>query len=106
MNIAFLAPEFLPDWGETGTYSIEPVKYLTKKHNVHDVTLSRKIDNGSVYYNKRILDVFDNKIHTFTLLPGQAILFFTMPLSSMRVSSNSRKYVKKAAGRPKRCMKK
>ena len=67
MNIAFLAPEFLPNWGGAGTYSIELVKYLSKKHNVHAVTLSRKIDNGSVYDDKKILDFFDNKIHLHTI---------------------------------------
>ena len=67
MNIAFLAPEFLPNWGGAGTYSIELVKYLSKKHNVHVVTLNRKIDDGSVYDDKRILDFFDNKIHLHTI---------------------------------------
>ncbi len=67
MNIAFLAPEFLPNWGGAGTYSIELVKYLSKKYNVHVITLNRKIDNGSAYNEERILDFFDNKIHLHTI---------------------------------------
>lgn len=60
MNIAFLAPEFLPNWGGAGTYAIELVKYLSRKHEVHVITLSRKIDNGSAYSDEKILDFFDH----------------------------------------------
>lgn len=67
MNIAFLAPEFLPNWGGAGTYAIELVKYLSRKHEVHVITLSRKIDNGSAYSDEKILDFFDNKIHMHTI---------------------------------------
>ena len=67
MNIAFLAPEFLPNWGGAGTYAIELVKYLSKKHNVHVITLRRIIDNGSAYSDEKILDFFDNKIHLHTI---------------------------------------
>jgi len=63
MNIAFLAPEFLPNWGGAGTYAIELVKYLSKKHNVHVVTLRRQNDNGSAYSDQNILDYFDNRIN-------------------------------------------
>ena len=67
MNIAFLAPEFLPNWGGAGTYAIELVKYLSKKHDVHVITLRRKIDNESTYSDDRILDFFDNRIHLHTI---------------------------------------
>lgn len=67
MNIAILAPEFLPNWGGAGTYAIELVKYLSRKHEVHVITLSRKIDNGSAYSDEKILDFFDHKIHLHTI---------------------------------------
>ncbi len=67
MNIALIAPEFLPNWGGAGTYTIELAKYLSKKHNVHVISLRRKIDNGSVYSDEKILDFFDNKIHLHTI---------------------------------------
>ena len=67
MNIALLAPEFLPNWGGAGTYVIELAKYLSKNHNVHVVTLRRKIDDGTVYSDEKILDFFDNKIHLHTI---------------------------------------
>ncbi len=67
MNIALIAPEFMPNWGGAGTYTIELAKNLSKKHNVHVITLRRKIDNGSAYTEERILDFFDNKIHLHTI---------------------------------------
>jgi len=67
MNIAFLAPEFLPNWGGAGTYAIELVKHLSKKHDVHVVTLRRQIDDGSAYTDEKILDFFDNNIHLHTI---------------------------------------
>ena len=67
MNIALLAPEFLPNWGGAGTYVIELAEYLSKNHNVHVVTLRRKIDDGTVYSDEKILDFFDNKIHLHTI---------------------------------------
>ena len=67
MNIAFLAPEFLPNWGGAGTYAIELVKYLSKRHDVHVITLRRQIDNGLKYSDEKILDFFDNNIHLHTI---------------------------------------
>jgi glycosyltransferase involved in cell wall biosynthesis len=67
MNIALIAPEFMPNWGGAGTYVIELAKNLSKKHDVHVITLRRKIDNGSAYSEERILDFFDNKIQLHTI---------------------------------------
>ncbi|CAG0964100.1 glycogen synthase [Methanosarcinales archaeon] len=67
MNIALLAPEFMPNWGGAGTYIIGLAKNLSKKHNVHVVTVRRKIDKGSAYTDEKILDFFENKIHLHTI---------------------------------------
>lgn len=67
MNIAFLAPEFLPNWGGAGTYAIELVKYLSGAHNVHVVTLRRQIDNCSAYSDEKITGFFGGKIHLHTI---------------------------------------
>lgn len=67
MNIAFIAPEFLPNWGGAGTYAIELIKYMSKRHNIHVVTLSRQIDNESSYSEDKINEFFDNKIHLHTI---------------------------------------
>lgn len=67
MNIAFLAPEFLPNWGGAGTYAIELVKYLSGAHNVHVVTLRRQIDNCSTYSDEKIIEFFGGRIHLHTI---------------------------------------
>jgi glycosyltransferase involved in cell wall biosynthesis len=67
LNIALVAPEFLPNWGGAGTYIIEIAKYLSKRHNVHVITLKRQIDNGSAYNNDKILEFFEKKIHLHTI---------------------------------------
>ena len=67
MNIALLAPEFMPNWGGAGTYVIELAKNLSKRHNVHVVTVRRQIDTGSFYNDEKILDFFDNKIQLHTI---------------------------------------
>ncbi|NJD54145.1 MAG: glycosyltransferase family 4 protein [Candidatus Methanoperedens sp.] len=67
MNIALLAPEFMPNWGGAGTYTIGLAKNLSKKHNIHVVTVRRKIDNDSVYTDEKILDFFENKIQIHTI---------------------------------------
>ena len=63
MNIVFIAPELLPNWGGAGTYAIELIKYLSEIHNVHVITLRRQIDNGPSYDDEKIMNFFDNKIH-------------------------------------------
>lgn len=68
MKVAFLAPEFLPNWGGAGTYSIELVKYLSKKNDVHVITLRRQIEGSDVSYtDEDILNHFDNKIQLHTI---------------------------------------
>lgn len=67
MNIAFIAPEFLPNWGGAGTYAIELVKHLSQIHNVHVITVKRKIDNVSSYDEEKVMNFFDNKIHLHTV---------------------------------------
>lgn len=67
MNIAFIAPEFLPNWGGAGTYAIELVKHLSQIHNVHVITVNRKIDNVSSYNEEKIMNFFDNKIQLHTV---------------------------------------
>jgi glycosyltransferase involved in cell wall biosynthesis len=68
MKIAFLAPEFLPNWGGAGTYSIELVKYLSKKNDVHVITLRRQIEGSDLNYtDEAILNYFDNKIQLHTI---------------------------------------
>lgn len=68
MKVAFLAPEFLPNWGGAGTYSIELVKHLSKKNDVHVITLRRRIEGSDISYtDEDILEYFDNRIQLHTI---------------------------------------
>jgi len=54
MNIAFLAPELLPNWGGADMFAIVPAKYLSKRHDEHVITLRRKIDDRSTYFGMKL----------------------------------------------------
>jgi len=41
MKICVLAPEFLPNWGGTGTYLANLFKYIPKRVDIHVVTVNR-----------------------------------------------------------------
>lgn len=42
-----IAPEFVPVWGGTGSYTIELIKHLPKDVDIHVVTLRRKMSMGN-----------------------------------------------------------
>ena len=46
--VAFLAPEFLPNWGGGGTYSIELIKELSKYEDldIHVLTVEREMEDA------------------------------------------------------------
>jgi len=43
LTICYIAPEYFPVWGGTGSYSIQLIKNLPKNTDIHVVTLKRKI---------------------------------------------------------------
>ena len=51
MRICFLAPEFIPNWGGTGTYTINLLRHLPRHLDIHVVTVRRKM--GGQYVNPR-----------------------------------------------------
>ena len=53
----FLAAEFLPNWGGVGTYSVELAKALSKKADVHVVTLGR-VKKGRLLYSRQDMESF------------------------------------------------
>lgn len=68
MIVGFIAPEFLPNWGGVGTYSIELVKHLSRYLDVHVITLERIIEDSDIVYTEEdILDYFDGRIHLHIL---------------------------------------
>jgi glycosyltransferase involved in cell wall biosynthesis len=68
MRIALIAPEFLPNWGGVGTYSLELSKYISRRNDIelHVITLIRSI-GGITYTEPEILSYFDNRIHVHVL---------------------------------------
>jgi glycosyltransferase involved in cell wall biosynthesis len=62
MKVAFIAPEFLPNWGGVGSHIIELVKQLSKKIEVHVITPIRIVDNTTSYSEEETLRFFDNRI--------------------------------------------
>ena len=42
-NLCMLAPEFIPVWGGTGSYTVELVKSLPSSMNIHVITLKRDV---------------------------------------------------------------
>jgi glycosyltransferase involved in cell wall biosynthesis len=47
MTLCMIAPEFLPVWGGTGSYTVELIKHLPKSVDIHVVTLKRSIPGMS-----------------------------------------------------------
>jgi hypothetical protein len=66
LRVAFLAPEFLPNLGGVGIYSINLVKELSKDSDfdIHVFTPTR----GKDYDRQRVLDYFG---HYSMILSGQ-----------------------------------
>jgi len=58
MHVAFIAPEFLPNWGGVGTYSVELLRHLCKSVDFHVLTLERKM--GDVTYTKEQMEQYFN----------------------------------------------
>jgi glycosyltransferase involved in cell wall biosynthesis len=46
-NLCMLAPEFIPVWGGTGSYTVELVKSLPRTMNIHVVTLKRNLGQAT-----------------------------------------------------------
>ncbi len=46
-NLCMLAPEFIPVWGGTGSYTVELVKSLPSSMNIHVITLKRDVGQAS-----------------------------------------------------------
>ena len=53
----FARAEFLPNWGGVGTYSVELAKALSKKADVHVVTLGQ-VKKGRLLYSRQDMESF------------------------------------------------
>ena len=81
ITLCMLAPEFIPVWGGTGSYTVELVKFLPRTMDIHVVTLKRdvglsarssSIDNNVDAIVKRSL-----KVHYLT--KSSETFFYNLP---------------------------
>ena len=59
LTLCMIAPEFIPVWGGTGSYTVELIKHLPRNVDVHIVTLKRSIPGMS---KSRLVDNSVNSI--------------------------------------------
>jgi len=62
LKIAMLAPEFLPNWGGAGTYSILLARELSKTDEVHVFTTLRSSNGQTGKGTKEIEAYFDGRV--------------------------------------------
>jgi glycosyltransferase involved in cell wall biosynthesis len=64
INLCMLAPEFFPVWGGVGSYTIELLKSLPEKVDIHVVTLKRDISgfSGKEYTTEGINSILNRPI--------------------------------------------
>ena len=95
-SLCMLAPEFLPVWGGTGSYTVELIKSLPKNVDIDVITLKRSIDgksNGALN-GESIDSILKRKVNIhyvseshenfFYNLSFQSACFFKLPLISKK----------------------
>ncbi len=74
MKIAMLAPEFLPNWGGAGTYSILLARELSKDDEIHVFTTLR--DGGHHSHKKEIEEYFKGRVNVHVLSTAKDRFFY------------------------------
>ncbi len=74
LKIAMLAPEFLPNWGGAGTYSILLARELSKLDEIHVFTTLR--GGGQIISMKNIEDYFDGRVKIHILSTAKDRFFY------------------------------
>lgn len=59
----FIAPEFIPVWGGAGSYTVQLLKNLPKRIDIHVVTLRRHLKNGQNNKEQEIQSFFGQNIN-------------------------------------------
>lgn len=62
MNVALLAPEFIPNWGGVGTYCIELARALSPHVDLHVVTLEREVDGHPATSAEDLNEYFEGRL--------------------------------------------
>jgi glycosyltransferase involved in cell wall biosynthesis len=96
-TLCMLAPEFIPVWGGTGSYTVELVKSLPKQMDIHVVTLKRDVglsaSNSSIDNNVNAIVKRPIKIHYLT--KSNETFFYNLPFQlacTAKIPSLQKKY--------------
>jgi len=74
LKIAMLAPEFLPNWGGAGTYTILLARELSKKDDIHVFTTLR--GSGQASSVREIENYFDGRLKVHILSTAKDRFFY------------------------------
>lgn len=92
-----LAPEFIPVWGGTGSYTVELIKSLPRSMDIHVVTLKRDVgmaaNSSSIDNNVDAIVKRPLKVHYLT--ESKETFFYNLPFQlacMMKVPSLHKKY--------------
>lgn len=95
-KLCMLAPEFIPVWGGTGSYTVELIKSLPQDMNIHVVTLKRYVNKGISNSNDSdIASIIKRPIDIHYLTQSKETFFYNLPFQlacSREIPSLIRKY--------------
>ena len=80
-NLCMLAPEFIPVWGGTGSYTVELVKSLPRRMNIHVVTLKRDVGlaANSSSFNNNVDAIVKRPLKVHYLTKSSETFFYNLP---------------------------
>jgi glycosyltransferase involved in cell wall biosynthesis len=80
-TLCMLAPEFIPVWGGTGSYTVELVKSLPRKMDIHVVTLKRDVglSASSSSIDNNINAIVKRPINVHYLTKSSETFFYNLP---------------------------
>lgn len=80
-NLCMLAPEFIPVWGGTGSYTVELVKSLPSSMNIHVITLKRDVGQAAISssINYDVDSIVKRALEVHYLSSSSETFFYNLP---------------------------
>jgi glycosyltransferase involved in cell wall biosynthesis len=75
-NLCMFAPEFIPVWGGTGSYTVELVKSLPNNMNIHVITLRRDVGRIGPPPNTKDIETIVKRVLDIHYLTNSSETFF------------------------------
>jgi len=96
-NLCMLAPEFIPVWGGTGSYTVELVKSLPSTVDIHVVTLERDVglSASSSSIDNNVNAIVKRPINVHYLTKSSETFFYNLPFQlacTAKIPSLHKKY--------------